>query len=449
MRNVSELKRDISLSQADCFSNPRGFLLKSLLLILLLTGMGDTAIAQVVWSDEFETGTSLDSAVWSYDLGSSGWGNQEVQTYTATPDNVRVEDGNLVITVLKDTGGESGPAFTSARVKTQKRLNFKYGTIEARIKIPDLADGLWPAFWTLGDNFSEVGWPFCGELDVMEMGSSSAITQNVINRRVGSAAHWQGLSNQADYGQFFDTASDLDDGFHIFSMNWTPENITTYIDGQQIWTFRIKECASTDCDEFHKPHFIILNVAVGGTYTGIFNSDQITAETPAEMLVDYIRIIDNGYTELGGSSVPEIPPVGAEYSGSWYNPDQSGHGFSMEFGKAADESPLAVIYWYTYDSLGNPIFHVGNGVLDGATLQVQFESPYGMKYGEFDPDSVVRENGGTGTFTFSDANNGTFSYTPSAFSTTNWGHTTPIDSLPLSKIFAIPVSNTNQGTSQR
>ena len=441
MSKVLELKRDISLSQVDCFSKPRGFLLNPLLLILLLTSMGEAAIAQVLWSDEFETRTSLDDAVWSYDLGSGGWGNQEVQTYTAMPENVRVENGNLVITILKDTGGESSPAFTSARVNTQKKLNFKYGTIEARIKIPDLADGLWPAFWTLGDNFSEVGWPFCGELDVMEMGAASAISQNVINRRVGSTAHWQSTSGKADYGLSIDTASDLDDGFHIFSMNWTPELITTYIDGQQIWAIDIRDSACADCEEFHKPHFIILNVAVGGTYTGIFNSNQITAETPAEMLVDYIRIIDNGNTELGGTAAPEITYEGAEYSGSWYNPDQSGHGFSMGFGKAADDSPLAAIYWYTYDSLGNPIFLLGNGVLDGSTLQVQFESPYGMKYGEFDPDTVVRENGGTGTFTFTDANNGTFSYTPSAFSTTNWGHITPLESLPLSKLFAIPISN--------
>ena len=444
-----ELKIDFNWVQVDCFSKPRSFLLKSLLLIPLLTGMGEAAIAQVLWSDEFETSTSLDDAVWSYGLGSGGWGNQEVQTYTAMPENVRVENGNLVITVLKDTSGESGPTFTSARVETQKKLNFKYGTIEARIKIPDLTDGLWPAFWTLGDNFSEVGWPFCGELDIMEMGSSSAISEGVINRRVSSTAHWENEENKVDYGLSLDTDSNLDDGFHIFSMNWTPELITTYIDGQQIWAIDIRDSACTDCSEFHQPHFIILNVAVGGTFTGIFNSNQITAETPAEMLVDYIRIIDNGFTELGGTAAPEITYEGAEYSGSWYDPDQSGHGFSMEFGKAADESPLAVIYWYTYDSLGNPIFQIGNGVLDGSTLQVQFESPYGMKYGEFDPDSVVRENGGAGTFTFFDANNGTFSYTPSAFSMTNWGHSTSIDSIPLSKIFAIPVSNTDQGAFQR
>ena len=152
--------------------------LKLLLLGCILGGPVTAAVAQdLLWSDEFDSGTALDSTVWSYDLGDWGWGNQELQNYTSESDNVRVEDGNLVITVLKDTSGGSEPVFTSARVRTQDKLTFKYGRIEARIKMPDLADGLWPAFWTLGNNFSEVGWPSCGELDIMEMGSSSAITQ--------------------------------------------------------------------------------------------------------------------------------------------------------------------------------------------------------------------------------------------------------------------------------
>ena len=419
----------------------------TLALVLLFTGGGNTAFGQLLWSDEFDTGTSLDPKTWSYDIGDSGWGNQELQNYTNDPENVRLENDNLVINI-RQTGEGANSQFTSARVRTQDKLTFKYGRIEARIKMPDLADGLWPAFWTLGNNFSEVGWPHCGELDVVEMGSGASISLGSINRRVGSTAHWSS-GGYVSYGLPLDLAADINDEYHIFSMDWTPENVTTYIDGQQIWKMRINLDQCVSCDEFHKPHFVILNVAVGGTYTGIFNSDQITAETPAEMLVDYVRIFDNGYTELGGSAVPEITYEGEEYSGSWYNPDQSGHGFSMGFGKAADDSPLAVIYWYTYDSLGNPIFLLGTGVLDGSTLQIQFESPYGMKYGDFDPDSVVRENGGIGTFTFSDANNGTFSYTPSVFSSSNWGHVTSIDSLPLSKVFAIPISNVEAATSQR
>ena len=416
-------------------------MLKSLALVFLFVGVVNTALGQLVWSDEFDTGTSLDSAVWSYDLGAGGWGNQELQEYTNAPQNVRLEEGNLVITVQENLG-----AFTSARVRTQDKLTFKYGTIEARIKMPDLADGLWPAFWTLGNDFSEVGWPYCGELDIMEMGSSSAIAADVINRRVGSAAHWDNSGQWSSFSRSLDLAADIDDEFHVFSMDWTPERITTYIDGQQIWTYYIKIDSCADCSEFHNPHFIILNMAVGGTYTGLLSSGQITAATPAEMLIDYVRIYDNGFTQLGGSSVPRYG-IGPEYSGSWYNADQSGHGFSMAFSESTDGSPLAVVYWYTYDNLGNPMFLTGSGVPDGYTVEIKFDSPYGMNYGEFDKDSVIREDGGTAYFEFSDKDNGSFSYTPSEFSTSTWGHTA-IESLPLVKLFAVPVSNAGNTASE-
>jgi len=415
-------------------------LLKSLSLVWLFAGASSTVFGQVIWSDEFDTGTAPDSAVWSYDLGAGGWGNDELQEYTSNAENIRIEDGNLVISVQETISGENSSSFTSARVRTQDKLTFKYGTIEARIRIPDLANGLWPAFWTLGNNFSLVGWPYCGELDIMEMGSSSAISADVINQRVGSAAHWDNQGAWSSFSRYLDSDSSLDDGFHIFSMDWTPTRITTYIDGKQIWTYYIKIDGCADCSEFHQPHFIILNMAVGGNYTGLLNSHQITAATPAEMLVDYVRIIDNGFTELDGSAIPDEPVAGLDYSGSWYNADQSGHGFSMAFGETVDGTPLTVVYWYTYDTLGHPIFLVGTGVLDGNSLEVKFESPHGMKYGEFDRESVIREEGGIAYFEFTDQRNATFSYIPSEFSTSSWGHTA-IDSLPLVKFFAIPVSN--------
>lgn len=443
---VSEVRREISLIQSEHSSKSNGFLLKALFLILLFTGMSDTAFAQLIWSDEFDSGSAPDSAVWSYDLGASGWGNNELQEYTSAPQNVRIEGGNLVIAVQKDEDG-----FTSARIRTEDKLTFKYGTIEARIKVPDLADGLWPAFWTLGNNFSQVGWPACGEIDIMEMGSGAAISAGVINQRVGSTAHWDNEGQWASYSRFLDMPADLDDGFHIFSMDWTPTQIATYIDGQLIWTFRIQIDSCADCSEFHQPHFIILNMAVGGNYTGLLSPGQITATVPAEMLIDYIRISDNGYTELGGSAVPATPGIGPEYSGSWYNAGQSGHGFSMEFSKLADGSPLAVVYWYTYDDKGSPIFMLGSGIPDGTRVEIQFESPVGMVYGEFDPDSVPtpRDVGGVAVLEFSDKDNATFSYTPSEFSASTWVHTTAIESLPLTKIFAIPVSNAETATPQR
>jgi hypothetical protein len=129
--------------------------------------------------------------------------------------------------------------------------------------------------------------------------------------------------------------------------------------------------------------------------------------------------------------------LGPGHSGSYFNIDQSGHGFSIEIGLLFGE-PFAVVYWYTYDVLGLPIFMVGNGVPDGTTLTVEFDSPVGMQYGSFDTTSPTPNVGGTAVFNFSDRQNATFSYTPSEFSDASWGHTTPIENLPLVKIFDIP-----------
>jgi len=128
--------------------------------------------------------------------------------------------------------------------------------------------------------------------------------------------------------------------------------------------------------------------------------------------------------------------IGPAHSGSWYNEGQSGHGFSIEFGYLEDGTAFGVVYWYTYDSSGNPIFMLGNGVPVGQTLEVNFFSPTGMQYGVW--QQPTENDGGTAVFEFGDRDNATFSYTPSAFSNSEWGHTTPIVNLPLVKIFGIP-----------
>jgi beta-glucanase (GH16 family) len=293
-----------------------GLFRKCSLLLLAAAGLlalASSAQAQLVWSDEFDSGSAPDASVWSYDLGGGGWGNSELQTYTDDPANVRVENGYLYITAvetLSTRGKRTTSTYTSARVKTQDKLTVKYGTVEARIMTPDLADGLWPAFWTLGNNFASVGWPNCGEIDIMEMGNVSAINDGVVNRRVGSTAHWEANNGYAGYGLTYDAPADLNGSFHIYRMEWTPTEISTYIDGVWIWTIDISDPASFDGEEFHEPHFIILNLAVGGSYTGITNSSGITAPFPADYVIDYVRIYDNGFTVLGGSSIDGGGPGG-------------------------------------------------------------------------------------------------------------------------------------------
>jgi beta-glucanase (GH16 family) len=266
-------------------------------------GVPTSSQAQAIWAEEFNTGTAPNPAVWGYDLGAGGWGNAELQSYTSNSANVRVEGGHLIITAREQLLKGGRRNFTSARIKTQDKLTFKYGTIEARILVPNLANGLWPAFWTLGQSFGTVGWPDCGEIDVMEMGSASAISSGVVNRRVGSTAHWDYNNTHASYGLSYDAPSDLNGTWRTYRMEWTPTMISTYIDNTWIWSIDISNPASFGGEEFHEPHFFILNLAVGGTYTGITLAQNVTAPLPAEMRVDYIRIYDNGFTVLGGSSL--------------------------------------------------------------------------------------------------------------------------------------------------
>ena len=414
--------------------------------LLATATLSGSAFGQVLWSDEFDSGSVPDPQVWSYDLGAGGWGNQELQEYTDNPENARVENGNLVITARQKLVGSSPVGFTSARLRTEEKLMFRYGTIEARINVPDLQDGLWPAFWTLGSNFSQVGWPQCGEMDIMEMGWRDAVSDGLANRWVSMGAFWEFQGSAALFGREYSPGltepMDLDGEYHVFSMDWTPDSIVTFLDGRELWRMNIDAQNCVDCEELHQPHFILLNMAVGGSFTGQLTNDQITAPMPAEMMVDYVRIYDNGFTELSGTGLSNGPPsIGPAHSGSWYNVDQSGHGFSMEFGEQSDGSPLAVIYWYIYDDQGNPIFMLGSGVPDGNRVEIQFVSPVGMVYGEFNPDTVSREDGGAGVFEFTDNGTGTFSYTPSEFTRDRWGHT-PIVALPLTKLFGIPAPAT-------
>lgn len=259
----------------------------------------------LIWSEEFNYTSAPDSDVWSYDLGADGWGNAELQNYTSDSANAWVNGSNLVITAVRQ-----GNTFTSARINTLDKLTFKYGTVEARIQTPNLANGLWPAFWTLGNNYPDVGWPECGEIDIMEMGNLADARINAanVNQWVGSHAHWGTLPNHPNYGDELDYGADISDTFVIYRMVWTPTSITTYINGQQIWVMNTASIA-----EFNAPHFLLLNLAVGGTYTGILNVDGITAPFPAEYKVDWIRLYDNGDTVLGGSSTLTPPAPGMNY----------------------------------------------------------------------------------------------------------------------------------------
>ena len=180
-----------------------------------------------------------------------------------------------------------------------------------------------------------------------------------------------------------------------------------------------------------------LNMADGSTISGALIGITRLRYRGNDVRLDVAMTGLSSIQWLGESSGTQGPsPVGSGHSGSWYASEQSGHGFSIEVGARANGTPLVVVYWYTYDIHGNPIFLVGSGVPDANVLEVNFKSPVGMVFGEFDPDSVAREAGGVGRFEFSDRDNGVFDYFPSDFTAVAWGHT-PVESLPLVKLFSI------------
>ncbi len=261
---------------------------------LLGTGLATLAPAThaqtLVWQDNFD-GPSIDGDKWQYDVGTGcqigncGWGNAELEYYTSRPENARIENGHLIIEARREDFG--GMPFTSARLKTEGRMHFKYGTLEARIKTPEVGNGLWPAYWMLG----AIGvWPARGEIDMLEAGSAQAIADGMANRRIGAAVHWDYNGSQADYGSDYNSPVDLQNDFHTYRLTWDANYIRMSIDGQQYFEFAISDIEGASLQEFHQQQFLLLNLAVGGNYPGIHDVAGITAPIPGQMEVDYIRL---------------------------------------------------------------------------------------------------------------------------------------------------------------
>lgn len=237
-----------------------------------------TTMTQLVMQDEFDTPGAPNNALWNYNIGtgSNGWGNNELEYYTNRPQNIKVENGMLKITAIRELYMGSG--YTSARINSMGKFEQKHGRFEARIKMP-YGKGIWPAFWLLGANSNTVTWPQCGEIDIMEYLGNNPTT-------VFGTLHGPGYSGaNAITKNYTLTNNRFDNDFHIFGIEWGEDYINFYVD--DVLYNQITPAKVTGEWVFNQPFYIILNMAVGGNYPGSPNSETVFPQT---MLVDYVRV---------------------------------------------------------------------------------------------------------------------------------------------------------------
>ena len=279
------------------------------LLFLPLLLVAHVIVAQeytLVWNEDFTDG-SLDRTVWNIEVNNDGGGNNELQYYCEKGVSVGIEPTTgkhcLILTATKEHYIDR--ECTSGRVNSKNKMYYTFGRIDARIKFPRTANGLWPAFWQMGNNFDQVGWPKCGETDIIEMGHQNGF--NGKQDRFFNGAMHVGRAWNADWcdAQEATWSYSLQDTFHIVTLIWTPSTIDMYMDKEAHPEngayFHADLEPNEDADYnrqlvFGKPNFVIANLAVGGNFPGIFNIDGISAlnNGPQSMYIDWIRVYQRG-----------------------------------------------------------------------------------------------------------------------------------------------------------
>ena len=293
----------------------------------------------LVWNEDFTDG-ALDTKVWNIEVNGDGGGNNELQYYCEKAVTVGAEPTTgkqcLILTATKED--YQGKQCTSGRVNSKHKLHYTYGKIEARIKLPQTANGLWPAFWQLGENIDEVGWPKCGETDIIEMGHQDGFN-NRQDRYFNGAMHvgsaWNAVWGDAQASEW---SYSLQDTFHIVTMIWTPTSIDMYMDKDAYPNKAAYFHADLEPNDdpnynrqlvFGKPNFLIANLAVGGQFPGIYNVNNITAlaNGPRKMYIDWIRIYQRGDANesfVCPSASDSIEPEGTENNLSPTLPSREG-----------------------------------------------------------------------------------------------------------------------------
>jgi beta-glucanase (GH16 family) len=277
-------------------SNMKRTLLQACLILLATSAQAQTW--HLTWADEFNApnGTPPDPAKWNIVTGGKGFGNNELETYTARPANIQQQDGNLVITARKeDLIGPDGVArnYTSARINTASHFAQKYGRFEARIKLPS-GKGIWPAFWLLGDDHETNHWPNCGEIDILETIGSPTTMYSTIHGPGYSASKGPSTKFNLPANEQVDTA------FHLYAVEWSPNDLKFFFDDHLIVERTPADLPPDTHWVYDHPFYVLLNFAVGGNWPG--NPDATTA-FPQQMLVDYVRVYSlDSATKPGGPS---------------------------------------------------------------------------------------------------------------------------------------------------
>jgi beta-glucanase (GH16 family) len=253
--------------------------MKKTLVFLLMANfcLAQQPAKKLIWEENFDK-PQLDETVWNFDLGNGcpnlcGWGNNERQIYTNK--NHQIKGGMLVITAKKEVNG----VYTSTKITTKDKKTFQYGRIETRAKLP-VGQGIWPAFWMLGQNISQVGWPKCGEIDILEYVGKEP---NMI---------FTSLHTQDSHGNTINTKKsrfdNIEDGFHVFAIDWTKDKIDFFVDEKLVYTFN-PNVKTENSWPFDKPFYIIVNTAIGGNFGGPQVDDSIF---PQEFILDYIKVYE-------------------------------------------------------------------------------------------------------------------------------------------------------------
>ncbi len=238
---------------------------------------------QLVWSDEFDQ-AKINPDHWNFQVEKAGRFNEEWQGYTNHSDNAYIENGCLIIQAKHHTNTHGMNQYTSARLNTAGKKTWTYGKISARIKLPE-GKGIWPAFWMLGANIDENGgdtpWPQCGEIDILELYGSKDDSAIEVNAHYADAfqqhAFMGAKTHKLDQGKF-------SDNFHVFDLEWTSKHLKWYVDGHEIAAMDI---SGPKFKAFHQPFFLLLNIAVGGTFAGRPDSSTVF---PQKMYVDWVRV---------------------------------------------------------------------------------------------------------------------------------------------------------------